>query len=229
MIRLVEGMENTIKVYVASSIVTTGFSAKFLLPNVEKEITSISDGRTYSITFSVEEVESLSTPNCFGSYIILNEEGETYQTGYIEVQKVSEEEAYKAIDFREIFISIVANWFGEDSGGGGGDMSKYATKVQLAQTSESDRHYTDEKVSDVIVDALENQTVTVLDEHGEPVQITVKQSMQTTEDLRGAVENLSETRLQGKVIDEEDPPGPDDDTLYLFTQKMRGNKPNRIS
>jgi hypothetical protein len=216
MIRLVEGKENTIKVHVASSIDTTGFSASILFTNETKTLSSIKDGATYLLNFSPEEVAAIPSSPLFGAITILNGNGDIYQTNYVEIQKVPLVEFYKAIDFTEVSLSIAANWVGDvdDSGGGGGDMSKYATKVQLAQTSTADRQYTDEKVSDVIVDALENQTVTVYDAHGEPVQMTVKQSVQQSENLKSAVENLADTRLQGGTKEEYN------DTIYLYTDQM---------
>ena len=211
MIRLVQDQENTIKVYVSSSIDTTGFSLTFLGKTVEE----IKDGSTYKINISADDVVGESSSVMLASLVVLDGEGNAYQNNLVEIQIVPHDKAYMAIDYNEISITISANWVGlAEDGGGGGDLSKYATKELLAKTSQSDRHYTDDKVSDVIIDALENQTVTVIDEHGDPVERTVKESMQNSEDLKGTVKNLEDTRLQGGTKTEYN------DTIYLYTDEM---------
>lgn len=212
MIRLVEGKENTIKVNVASSIDTTGFSIKIMASSNVKTIPDVEDGKTYDITFTADDVSAIPSSPFYGLISIIGSDGEAYQNSHIEIQKVHEIEWYKAIDFSSIPVTIAANWVGipEDGGGGGGDMSKYATKDQLAKTSAADRQYTDEKVSDVIIDALENQTVTVKDKDGQEVTRTVKESMQETEDLKGDID----TRLKGGTKEEYN------ETIYLYTGDM---------
>ena len=218
MIRVVAAQENNITVCVASSIDTDGFSAQISFSGVDKTLSEIYDGKEYGLTFSAEEVAQFVDTPTYGTIIVLDSDGNEYQKSLVKIEVVPEEEWFKAIDYSTIAITLAANWVGNvEEGGGGGDMSNYVTKSQLRESNADNKRYTDEKVGDVVVEALERQTVTVKDQDGHDVSMTVKDSVQNSVTIKGTVDNLVETSLKGKIKDEDDDGMPDDDTIYLYT------------
>jgi hypothetical protein len=121
MIRLVEGKDNKIEVSVVSSIDTTGFSIEIFCGGSAKTISPISDGGDYTVVMTKEDVASIPPSPMYGTVVVKDASSNVYMTLLVEVNKVSEEEWFKAIGYDKIPITIAANWVGNnpDSGGGG--------------------------------------------------------------------------------------------------------------
>lgn len=211
MIRFIEGQDNLIEMSVASSIDTTGFTVQVTFCGGTKTISGIKDGETYPISFSSGEVATIPDGLYYGVVEIISSDNKTYQKNCVRVEKVKS--VAVAMDYQKLPLVLSASWVGKDSGGGGGG-GDYVTHQELQASSESDRAYTDEKVTGVIVEALEQHQVVIHDKDGHEISLTVKESMQQTEDLRSAVEELSDTRLQGGTKEEFN------DTIYLYTHEM---------
>ena len=217
MIRLIEGQDNQVEMSVASSVDTTGFTVKVTFCGDVKTVSEIKDGGSYTLTFSAADVATVPDGLFFGTVEVLTSNGDTYKKDYVQIERVKS--LGNAIDYQKLPLVLAATWVGEDSGGGGG--GDYVTHSELQESSANDRSYTDEKVSDVVVEALEGQTVTIKDKDGHDISLTVKESMQNTENLKGSVQELEENQMSGSVIDEDPQDGqPDDETLYFDTGKI---------
>ena len=120
MIRLVEGQDNKVKVSVASSIDTTGFSVSLVFGGSTKTITPIADNGNYAVTYSAADVAALPAEPIIGTVTILKSDSSTYQTMRVEVQKCPATQSAMAIGYQNLPIVLAANWVGANADGGGG-------------------------------------------------------------------------------------------------------------
>lgn len=127
MIRFLEGQAATVKVSVASSIDTTGFTVSAMLGSAPKTISSIQDGGTYQLEFSASDIAHIPYDPVWGTVSVLDSNGDTYQKMMVEIQKVPANEPRRASGSYTLPIVLAANWVG-GSDGGGGSSNDYVKK-----------------------------------------------------------------------------------------------------
>ena len=135
MIRLLEGQENKVKVSVASSIDTTGFSIELVFGGSAKTISPIADNVHYTVSYSAEDISVLPNEPILGTVNILKPDDSVYQTILVKVQKFPASQSASTIGYQNLPIVIAANWVGakEDDGGGGGpiDPDEFVKKASF--------------------------------------------------------------------------------------------------
>lgn len=117
MLTFVEGQTNTVTVFVSSSIDITGYSIVSSIGGVTKTLSNIKDG-TYSLTFSTSDIANIPSSPSYAPVVVKDGNGNDYQTLFVETLKVPQAQSFKAVGNDSISIVIVANWVGQDPGGG---------------------------------------------------------------------------------------------------------------
>ena len=112
MIRLVDGQDNKINVYVASSIDTTDFTVQISVGGTTKTIPAIKDNGNYVVTFSTAEVSSMPSTPMTCEVTVLKADSSTYMTSQTKAQKYPATESTKVIGYQTIPIIFAANWVG---------------------------------------------------------------------------------------------------------------------
>lgn len=221
MIPLVEGMQNTIKVQVETSVDIEGFTAVLAACGVLKTISDLTvEG--IKIDFSAEEVASANETGTFGTFQVYDADGNLYMEFLPVFKLIPNDKAPLAIGNQTLYITIASTKVPEDlsdsGGGGGGDMSKYATKKEVSNALQEANQYTDDQISDIGDVIITTQPVPVQDAEGHPTTMTVQEAVQNVVNVQSAVDHASKTYLTGSVVDEDGDGQPDNETLYFHPE-----------
>lgn len=220
MIRLALGKNNRVGVRVSAPEMLSGFSVSLSACGTEKS--SITNDKGYAwIDFSKDEVATVTT-DMAGEYVTLTI---TDGSGVLRLKAMP---CFRAIEDngtitdkdRTIFVAVPKKINTPSSGSSGDtDLSSYATKQDLANSSNENKKYTDEKVSDIGDTIISEQQVTVAGEDGKPQQITVKQAVQNVVDMQTQVTHVLEHHVSWEVKDEDEDGQPDGEILYINSEK----------
>jgi hypothetical protein len=117
MISLVEGMANTVRIKVNSSIDIEGFTAVLAACGVLKTIPDISvDG--LKVEYTAEEVSEMSPTGTYGTLEIYDADGKSYITYLPQFKLISNDDAALAIGNQTIYITIASTKTPTISSGG---------------------------------------------------------------------------------------------------------------
>ena len=130
MIRFIEGQTTEVKVSVASSIDTGGFTVSILIGGSEKSIASIEDGKSYLIDFDSSDIEGIPYEPSLGVVTVLDANGDLYQKMMVDVKKDKADGNLPGAMSNILPIVLAANWVGAGSGGGGGDSPDLSNYVK---------------------------------------------------------------------------------------------------
>lgn len=125
--RLFEGQDNKIEILVACSIDVTGFSIDFVIGDYVEKIDSIVDGGLYEFTISSEDVEAIPSDRMFGCIVVVDSDGNPYQTMRFEVRKSVVIDGAGLVNVQSVGVTISSNSVGvveNNSGIGSNEILK---------------------------------------------------------------------------------------------------------
>ena len=200
MVKLVENRANTVEIRINAAIDISGFSIVLAACGVLKSKNNLTiDG--WKVEYTAEQAEQTSKNGTYGTLIVYDNKGNQYLKYLPFFVLIPESNADSAIGNQVIRLTIASTKEaskGSDSGGG----------VTMDEVNEA----INDAISDIGQTIISTEEVTVETTSGEPVTMTVKESVQQ-------VVQAMETHLIGSVKDEDEDGQPDGEILYLDTEK----------
>lgn len=219
MILLALGKDNKVGVKVSATDGLSGFSISLFACGTKKSGITNDQGEV-SFVFSADEVVNVTRDHVgdYGTLIITDAEG-TQRLKAIPCFRAVED-AFSTTDRdRTLFLTVTEPMNMPSGGGGDIDLSAYATKKDLKQSSDENKQYTDDKISDIGETIISEQLVTVHGEDGAQRQITVQQAVQDVVDMQTQVTGLVRNNVSWEVKDEDEDGQPDGEALYFYKGK----------
>lgn len=215
MIVLVEGKENTVWVEADNAVNISGFQATLAACGTVKTITDLSV-KNPKFVFTASESDP-QWNEVYGELRVTDGDGNLYLKWAPQFKVVSQDKAYEAVGNQKMVLSIPYNYDGSSSGGdgSGGTSGSGVTQAQLREAVEESKGYTDEKIADVGTVAIETTQVEVVDKDGDPVTMTVKESVQKVQTVSEKVTEIIEKGITGYTLDEDGDGQPDEGVLYF--------------
>lgn len=220
MILLALGKDNKVGVKVSAPNGLSGFSISlFACGTKNSGITN--DRGEVTFVFSADEVANVTRAQVgeYGTLTITDADG-TLRLMAVPCFRAVENAISTTDRDRTLFLAVPKKVNMPSGGGGDIDLSAYATKKDLKQSSAENKQYTDDKISDIGETIISEQMVTVSGEDGKPQQITVQQAVQNVVNMQTQVTNLVDHNVTWEVKDEDEDGQPDGEALYFYTGKV---------
>jgi hypothetical protein len=212
MITLVLGKSNKIGLKVRASVDITGYSAVFAACSSLKTIADIT-GKDLAFEFESGDFTETTKKPFLGTLMTCDAEGKEYLEFAPECQVV-DEDSPEAIIGEQTFYLTIASTREAGEGGGGGDLSDYVTKAQLAVAIKGTKDYTDEQIENIGEVIIENEQIEVTTPTGTET-MTVKEAVQQVANMQAEIAEAQATHTIAHVEDEDHDGQPDGGILYL--------------